>query len=499
MANGQEAGKSIWKHRGRRFATGLNVLVSLVLAVAATVILNVIALRYYARWDFSRHHYYQLSEKSVQFLQSLEGSVYSVVFFQQGHRHYEDVKALLKEFEYTASRNPALDLQVEFVDPDRDLARVRSLASDYDVDDPNVVVFDCDGRRRYVEVDDIVTYETRVEQGKIVKELISFHGEQAFSSAIHAVVQPEKPVIYFLGGHGERDVVDYNPATGYSMLARTLRRDNLEVRSLMPAASGGIPDNCGVLVVAGPSKQLSREEVELIEDYLGRNGRALFLVDPYVETGLDTLLEKWGIRMAREVVVGMTLTGRELVVSNYGEHPITRNLRNVQTMFYLPRMLQPVAEFNGGADQVDRPSVTILASNSDKGWAEADPEMRPPRFDPAADQRGPVALALASERGNVAGLDMEIKPTRIVAIGDSYFVSNASLKTGVGGNIDFFMSAINWLLEREELMAISPRDPFRVELSLDRRRVRLLFLLAVCAVPGVVVLTGGMIWWKRRR
>jgi ABC-type uncharacterized transport system involved in gliding motility auxiliary subunit len=499
MANEQEAGRSIWRHRGRRFATGLNVLVSLTLAVVATVILNIMAMRYYARWDCSRHRYYQLSEKSAQFLASLEGSVRGVVFFQQGHRHYEDVKALLTEFAYTASKNPALELDVEFVDPDRDLARVRALASDYDVDDPNVVVFDCAGRRRYVEVDDIATYETRVEEGRIIKDLVSFHGEQAFASAIHAVVQPEKPVICFLGGHGERDVTDYSPTTGYSMLARALRRDNLEVRRLMPAAAGGIPADCGVLVVAGPSKRLSREEVELIEDYLNRNGRALFLLDPYVETGLDTLLATWGIRVAREVVVGMTLTGRELVVSNYGEHPITRNLRNVQTMFYLPRMLQPIAEFNGGSDQVDRPSVTVLASNSEKGWAEADPETRPPRFDESADRRGPVPLALASERGNVAGLDMEIKPTRIVAIGDSYFVSNASLKTGVGGNIDFFMSAVNWLLEREELMAISPRDPFRVELSLDRKRVRLLFLLAVCAVPGVVVLTGGAIWWRRRR
>ncbi len=344
-----------------------------------------------------------------------------------------------------------------------------------------------------------VTYETRVEEGRIVKELVSFHGEQAFASAIHAVVQPEKPVIYFLGGHGERDVLDYNPATGYSMLARALRRDNLEVRPLMPAASGGIPADCAVLVVAGPSKQLSREEVELIEGYLNRNGRALFLLDPYVESGLGTLLETWGIRLAREVVVGMTLTGRELVVSNYGEHPITRNLRNVQTMFYLPRMLEPVIGFEGSTDQVDRPSVTVLASKTEKGWAEADPEMRPPRFDSSADRPGPVPLALAAERGAVDGLDMEIKPTRIVAIGDSYFVSNASLKTGVGGNIDFFMNAVNWLLEREALMAISPRDPLRVELSLDRRKVRLVFGLAVFALPGLVILVGSALWWKRRR
>ena len=323
--------------------------------------------------------------------------------------------------------------------------------------------------------------------------------EQAFSSAIHAVVQPEKPVIYFLTGHGERDIADYSPATGYSAAARALRRDNLDVRRLIAAATGGIPDDCDLLVVAGPSKQLSREEVELVADYLNRNGRALFLLDPYSHSGLDSLLARWGVEVAEEVVVGMTLTGRELLVSSYGDHPITRNLRNVQTMFYLPRMLQPVATLKRGAHQVDRPTVTVLASNTEKGWAEADPETRPPHFDPASDQRGPVPLAVAVERGTVAGIDVEIKPTRLVVVGDSYFVSNASLKVGVGGNIDFFMSAVNWLLEREELMAISARDPQRVELALDRRLVQVVFLLAVVAVPGLVALTGGLIWWKRRR
>ncbi|NQU40197.1 MAG: GldG family protein [Lentisphaerae bacterium] len=499
MADRRQGNRSIWKNRGRRVATGLNVILSLILATAAVLIVDVMASRHYARWDISRQRYYQLSDKSQQLLLSLKGQVQVVVFFQHGQRHFEDVKALLKEYEYAASRSQALALNVEFVDPDRDLSRVRALASDYDVEDPNVVVFDCEGRRQYVELSDIVTYETRVEQGHIVKELVSFHGEQAFSSAIHAVVQPEKPVIYFLAGHGERGISDYSPAAGFSAAARALRRDNLEVRSLIPAAVGGIPADCDVLVVAGPSKQLSREEVELVADYLNRNGRALFLLDPYSRSGLDGLLERWGVRVAEEVVVGMTLTGRELVVSNYGDHPITRNLRNVQTMFYLPRMLQPVAALNGGAHQVDRPTVTILASNSEKGWAEADPETRPPHFDEAADQRGPVPLALAVERGTVAGLDVEIKPTRLVVIGDSYFVSNGSLKAGVGGNIDFFMSSVNWLLEREELMAISARDPQRVELGLDRHLVQLLFLLSVVGVPGLVALTGGLIWWKRRR
>ena len=54
----------------------------------------------------------------------------------------------------------------------------------------------------------------------------------------------------------------------------------------------------------------------------------------------------------------------------------------------------------------------------------------------------------------VATHELDIVPiiaNRVVVIGDSDFVSNAAL---TGGNSDFFMSALNWLLERAELMAI---------------------------------------------
>ena len=65
MANTEDVRQRIWKHRGRRLATGFNVLVSLVLATAAVVIINVMALRYYARWDLSRQNYYKLSDKNI--------------------------------------------------------------------------------------------------------------------------------------------------------------------------------------------------------------------------------------------------------------------------------------------------------------------------------------------------------------------------------------------------------------------------------------------------
>ena len=44
--------------------------------------------------------------------------------------------------------------------------------------------------------------------------------------------------------------------------------------------------------------------------------------------------------------------------------------------------------------------------------------------------------------------------TRVVAIGDSDFASNAAL--GVQGNRNLFLNTINWLVQQENLISIRP-------------------------------------------
>ncbi len=92
----------------------------------------------------------------------------------------------------------------------------------------------------------------------------------------------------------------------------------------------------------------------------------------------------------------------------------------------------------------------------------------------------------------------EAKPTRIIVIGDSYFVCNAALSSAVGGNIDFFMSAMNWLAEREQLMGIAPRVPGELHLDMSRKQINLAFLVVMVGMPaGIAVI--GLIVRRRRR
>lgn len=493
---------SLWRQRGRRVVTGLNVLVSLVLALAAAGMVNYLAQRYVARWDLGTRDYYRLSDRTLNLVETLAEPVTVVAFFQRSHALYDDVRALLKEYEYAADAAGRGDrLHVELVDPDRDLGRTRDLVREYGVQAPNVVVFRCAGRTKFVEPKDMAEYHYLLKDGRSVeKKKVGFLGEQAFSSAILSVAQSARPVVYVLTGHGERSIDDYGKIRGFSDVARVMRRDNMDVKPLLLAETGGVPPDASLVIVAAPERVLSQAERDMLAAYADRSGRLLILLDTLCDGGLRDWLARWGVKVGDETAVGLSLTGRDLLVRDFGDHPLAARLKNLTVMFYAPRPVEPVdGSAHGPGTPPDRPHVTVMAQSGPDGWAEHTPDQQPPNFDEGSDRRGPISVAVAAERGASAGVDVQIKPTRIVVIGDCDFVSNGGLATAVGGNVDFFLACANWLVEREALVAILPRIPGELRADMTPEQWRLAYVLALGCLPLAVLAVGVLVALARRR
>jgi ABC-type uncharacterized transport system involved in gliding motility auxiliary subunit len=84
----------------------------------------------------------------------------------------------------------------------------------------------------------------------------------------------------------------------------------------------------------------------------------------------------------------------------------------------------------------------------------------------------------------------------VVAIGDSDFASNMAI--GISGNRDFFMNALNWLSQQENLIAVRPRQPEDRRLTLTADQQNRILILTIFVIPGLVFATGVYTWWKRR-
>jgi len=143
----------------------------------------------------------------------------------------------------------------------------------------------------------------------------------------------------------------------------------------------------------------------------------------------------------------------------------------------------------------DRPRPTSLAFSSSNGWAEADTDVNPARFEADRDIKGPVSLGVAVERG-VEQVDVSVPAARLVVFGDSDFLCNGLIS---GGSFELFLNSLNWLVDRDLEIDVPVRQLDSLKLSLSKKELDQLFLWVVCVLPGAVGVLGFMVWFRRRK
>jgi hypothetical protein len=135
-----------------------------------------------------------------------------------------------------------------------------------------------------------------------------------------------------------------------------------------------------------------------------------------------------------------------------------------------------------------------LIHTSGDGWGETDlgifraeAELR---YDAGADVKGPLPVAVAVERTEGTG-----KGARLVVFGSSDLASN---RVVLGYNRELLLSATAWLEQRAPRIAIGPRTPEQLRLSLDDGQVARLFIVCVVGLPLFALLLGAGVFWVRR-
>ena len=61
------------------------------------------------------------------------------------------------------------------------------------------------------------------------------------------------------------------------------------------------------------------------------------------------------------------------------------------------------------------------------------------------------------------------------------------------------IDTLNWLAERESLLGIPPKEPERVRLTLTGTQMAWTLGLALLILPGLAVIAGVVVWFRRRR
>lgn len=455
-----------WQGRAQRFSA--YAALTLGAFTGILVLVNVLPYWFPVRWDLTQDRRHTLAPEIQRLLASLPQPVTAYAFFTP-RTDPEPARRLLDDFAYYARGR----FRYEIVDP---IARP-GLAQRYGVTRDGTIVLVMGER----------------------KEPVEFLTEEEMAKALVRLMHPEKRVVAFLTGHGERNLDAPDPR-GYLLLKQDLEAKNYQVRPLDLALEGGaVPEEVTVVVLADPQQPLPAEEVQALQDFTARGGGLVVFLNTSLESpqGLSRPLETylartWGLVPEDTVVVDTTSPQPHIALAgHYGEHPITQKMQGWRTYFPLARSLDVAEDAPQEADL----TLVPLVFTSERAWGETDLEaLRRGEggnltFDPKTDRPGPLVLAAAAERPDLG--------SRLVLIGDADFASNGAY-TDVGNGI-LALNSIDWAAEEENLIQITPRPRVQRHLALPNAAVfNLLTLGTVFLLPAGVVVVGLGVWAYRR-
>ena len=81
-------------------------------------------------------------------------------------------------------------------------------------------------------------------------------------------------------------------------------------------------------------------------------------------------------------------------------------------------------------------------------------------------------------------------------IGNSDFATNQWAEAAAQWRS--LLNTVNWLAQDENLISIRPKNPKNRHVTLTETQQRGLQWFSVILLPGLVILAGVWIWWKRR-
>ncbi len=376
--------------------------------------------------------------------------------------------------------------------------------------------------------------------------------EYAFAEAIHGLLQTETPAIAFLEGHGElpeQNVYDISTA-----LNRYFRID----RGVLGTDPHAL-DAYKVVIVADPQRPFSDSDKYIVDQYIMRGGRVLWLLNGVqfsdqvlakegftpalpLDLHLTDMLFRYGVRInpallqdvqclpiAVNVSADPTQTNLQPMPWYYAPllltsqvSPITRNVAQVSSVFASP------VDVVGGEDGIRKEVLLatssasrLIATPAEVDLSDLNPDMATFRY-----QFIPVAYALEGEFPSVfehrmvpEGIDgsglvrARSVATRQVVVGSGSIIRNETEKgqplpvgydryTGMQfGNRDFLVNAVLYLADDEGLIALREKT-VALRLLNDKRahdRRTEIQLISTILPLVLLALVGGGVWIVRKK
>ncbi len=485
--------------------------VALFAATVLFVALNILAARFFWRWDGTSAKLFTLSEPTRATLGRLVEPLDVVVLLSRGDPLSHSVAALLEEYRATSRQ-----VQTRFLDPDRNPAEFVAAQHEYGLLEGRTqdgrlaseasIVLAQGGKHWFITTDDIVAYDERAEfaQPRL---------EQVLTDGIARLVGQSRKVACFLRGGQELGSESGGPQ-GLSEFRRYLERNNAEVRSvdLGLAKVDGSLRGCDVVVAVGATKPYGAIAGEELARWVRSGGRLLLALGPITDDegriippGLNAVFDPLGFEASNNVVfegepslrmpVGI---GGEVFLASPRAHAITAGMLRGEDVKY--RVLLQLAQSfeirpEGLAKAILTTSEQASALRTFRGLVEGNPSV-----DDTETKQLVMAVAGEYPPGGGHASSGTNRLGRVVAVGTpSVLWSSTWQEPALVGTRRFIESAMNWLSVEEPLVSVPEKPAQAAGLALTDEGMSEVRQYVLLYLPGTMAAIGALIVWGRRR
>lgn len=472
---------------GRQARYGGNALTMSLAFIGIVVVATYLVHANSRQWDLTEDRIYTLAQQSLDVTAQLPAPVEAVGYYSSRYGNSRDnIKILLNAYNDASGGK----FSYRFVDPESN---------------PSESI------QAGVTSDGTLVLSLGTRSEKVINP-----SEQTITAALIKLTSAKVPVVYFLGGHGERSLEEFGEI-GLTTLKTALERQNYTVKPLgLLGRDEGVPEDADAVVIVSPVKPLDQTEVDQLSAYLNRGGALVWLQEPtFLQPDRpevlppDPLAEyvatQWGIHMQDNLLVdlGGTQFGSDLFSTvvipvqgygSYGPSPITDRLQGLSTVF------------PGGARSLavvsPPPNVSIIAlvQSGDEVFGETDyaaivalykeGDASGIDYNEGVDPIGPLTLAVSAENA--------VSGARLIVFGEADFVTNQAFN--FQGNGDLVLNSTNWAAEQESLISIAPKQQTtRILVPPSQLTMRLMTIIVVWLPPLAVAGLGLAVWLQRRK
>lgn len=421
--------------------------------------------------DISDTNIYEISSTSQKLLKNLDKDVSLYVIAEKGNTD-DRIRTFITKYASLSSR-----LRVEWIDP----VLHPSALTKYDTE-KNSIVVSCKAtdRQTSISFDDILVTESSYYNTS--SSATKFDGDGQLTSAVDYVTNTKEYKAYYTAGHGETALS--------SSVTDLMEKSRISVSELNLLTASSIPEDCDLLILNGPTSDLTKDEAKVLTTYLKKGGNVMSLL-AYTDksmTRLYGILENYGLKVAN----GYIADAERCYQGNY---------------YYLIPNLSVSGDMASGIS-----SNSVLMINS-KGMTQTDPVRDTINVESfmATSENGCAVTekkqtqgtyilgAAATESVTVkdSGGKKKKKDSRLTVYGSNMLIdAQVTESFSTLENLTLFMNSVTANLDSADNISVSPKS---LQVTYNSIAHPGIFSILIIFVIPFMVIAGGFVVWFRRR